>query len=301
MHMPYSNYKGVIMRYSGRDFTEQEIQWIKDLIKNNPKINRQTIARTFCTEYNWLKTDGNIKLMSCKVSFIRMDKDGVITLPAPTRSAHNEVKNNLKKKERTLFTYVYHKPVKANAGDLDLSVELVTKKTTKLWNELINEHHYLGYKPLPGAQLRYFVKHGSENIACLGFGASAWSCAPRDHYIGWDAETRKKNLHLIVNNARFLILPWVKSKNLASKILSLISKRLQQDWMDRYNYIPVLLETFVEKKRFKGTCYAASNWVNVGDTKGRGKKDVKNECKVPIKSIWLYSLDKKNFRKVLCS
>jgi hypothetical protein len=123
----------------------------------------------------------------------------------------------------------------------------------------------------------------------LGFGAAAWKTAPRDTYIGWDKATRRKNLHLIVNNARFLILPWVRSKNLGSKILSLASKRLAADWQERYQYSPVLLETFVEIHRFRGTCYKAANWLEVGETCGKGKLGTR-EGDVPTKSVWLYPL-----------
>lgn len=294
--------RGVFMRYSGRDFTDEEINWIKTLIQENPGMNRQNIARTFCNTYNWLKKDGDIKLMSCKVAFLKMHRKGIIALPEPTKPDNNSQRNNLNRKtQNTLFEISDPEEILLSAGKLDLSLELVNSRTTRKWNELINEHHYLGYKPLPGAQLRYIVRHGKEIIACLGFGASAWSCAPRDRFIGWDTDTRKKNLQLVVNNARFLILPWVKSKNLATKILSMACKRLQQDWQDRYNYKPVLLETFVEKKRFTGTCYKAANWINVGDTKGLGKKAKSMKQEVPVKSIWLYPLDKKGFREVLCN
>jgi hypothetical protein len=150
----------------------------------------------------------------------------------------------------------------------------------------------LGYTPLPGAQCRYFVVIEDKIIALLGFGASAWQCAPRDNLIGWTHEQRKKKLHLVVNNARFLILPWVQSKNLASKILGLISKKLPTDWSIRYGYRPLLLETFVETKRFKGTCYKAANWQYVGQTKGRGKLGPPGKLSVPIKDLWLFPLDK---------
>jgi len=188
--------------------------------------------------------------------------------------------------------------VRKKAGEHTLQLELVEKADSALWNEYIDRYHYLGYTPLPGAQLRYFVKSEDQVLALLGFGAAAWKTAPRDAYVGWDASTRKKNLHLVVNNARFLILPWVRSKNLGSKILSLISKRIRADWQERYHYEPVLLETFVEKERFQGTCYKAANWVYVGDTKGRGKPDVHHECNLPVKSVWLYPL-RKDFRRRL--
>ena len=177
-------------------------------------------------------------------------------------------------------------------------LELVEKRQSAIWNEFIDRYHYLGYTALAGAQLRYFVKSNGGVVALLGFGAAAWKTAARDDYIGWSTQQRKKNLHLIVNNARFLILPWVHSKNLGSKILSLAARRVASDWQSRYNYQPCLLETFVEKKRFCGTCYKAANWICVGDTKGRGKLDVKNEYKLPVKSVWLYPLCR-NFRKKL--
>ena len=171
--------------------------------------------------------------------------------------------------------------------------------TSQLWNELIERYHYLGHKPLPGAQLRYFVFSGSRLLAIMGFVASAWSVAGRDCYIGWTAKQRKSNLHLIVNNARFLILPWVHSRNLASKILSLACKQIRDDWQARYNYSPVLLETFVEIDRFRGTCYRAANWMQVGITQGRGKLEKSMQGKLPKKYILLYPLVK-DFKEQLC-
>ena len=167
------------------------------------------------------------------------------------------------------------------------------KSDSRLWNEYIERYHYLGHKPLPGAQLRYFIYAQNQLIALLGFGAAAWQTAPRDQFIGWSHDQRKKNLHLIINNARFLILPWVQSKNLASMILSKTAKRVPDDWQEQYNYRPVLLETFVEKPRFEGTCYKAANWQYLGKTKGRGKLGISGKLSVPIKDLWVYPLDTK--------
>jgi hypothetical protein len=167
----------------------------------------------------------------------------------------------------------------------------------------IERYHYLGHKPLPGAQLRYFITSGEQIVAMAGFGAAAWQTAPRDQFIGWTHDQRKANLHLIVNHARFLILPWVQSKNLASKILSLMARRLPDDWENRYNIRPVMLESFVQKDLFSGTCYKAANWKNIGETKGRGKlgtKPKKGKVIVPIKDVWVYPLTKK-FRTLLKS
>ncbi len=160
-----------------------------------------------------------------------------------------------------------------------------------MWlNEYIHRYHYLGHKTLPGAQLRYFVTIDQQIVAALGFGASAWQTAPRDQFIGWNDEQRQNNLALVVNNARFLIMPWVQCKNLASKILSMMAHRLCDDWDAQYNIRPVLLETFVDTERFTGTCYKAANWTHVGQTKGRGKLGPSGKQSVPIKDIWLYPL-----------
>ena len=177
---------------------------------------------------------------------------------------------------------------------------VLSKADSLLWNAYIERHHYLGHALMPGAQLRYLVRAEGQIIAALGFGASAWKVRPRDQLIGWTTEQRQRNLHLIVNNARFLILPWIHCKNLASRILGLTAKRLPDDWQARYSYRPVLLETFVEKPRFTGTCYKAANWHNVGDTQGRGKLDVLHRHAKPIKSIWIYPLAR-DFRQQLCN
>ena len=154
----------------------------------------------------------------------------------------------------------------------------------------MHRYHYLGYQPLPGAQLRYLIQSAEQVLGALGFGAAAWKTAARDQWIGWDREQRERNLHLIINNARMLILPWIHSRNLASKVLSMAARRLPADWEHRYAYRPVLLETFVRKDRFKGTCYKAANWIYLGDTQGRGKLDVKHQNAVPVKKIFAYPL-----------
>lgn len=280
------------MRYCGREFTDTDIELIRTLLES-PGINRQKLSRLFCEATEWRKPDGGLKEMSCKVALLRMHREGHIILPSPQKPANN----HLKKGKRTIFA-LPQPEVNKKVGEHVLQLVIAEKADSALWNEYIDRYHYLGYTPLPGAQLRYFVKSGTQVLALLGFGAAAWKTAPRDEYIGWEAVTRKRNLHLIVNNARFLILPWVRSKNLGSKILSMVSRRIVSDWRQRYNYEPVLLETFVEKERFLGTCYKAANWIYVGDTQGRGKLDVHNEYKLPVKGIWLYPL-RRDFRRHL--
>jgi hypothetical protein len=145
---------------------------------------------------------------------------------------------------------------------------------------------------MSAAQLRYFVAIDGQFVALLGFGAAAWKTAPHDRFIGWNDAQRRDHMHRFVNNARFLILPWVRSKGLASKILGRIARQLPDDRQQRYGYRPVLLETFVQSDRFRGTCYKAANWIHVGQTRGCGKLDVTHEYATPIKDIWLYPLRK---------
>jgi len=280
-------------RYCGRDFTIKELERIRTLIKHNPEFNRTRLSEEVCRILQWLKPDGKLKDMSCRVAMLRMQKDGLILLPPSTRR-----KKPVRKIEITPASEP-QSPVVCPVNQLPkLHLQMVTKNTSALWNEYIERYHYLGHTPLPGAQLRYFIIAGEQIVALAGFGAAAWQTAPRDQFIGWDHDQRKKNLNLIVNNARFLILPWIQSKNLASKILSLMARQLPDDWEERYNIRPVMMESFVQRNRFAGTCYNAANWINVGQTKGRGKLGPAGKISVPIKDIWVYPLNKK-FRVLL--
>jgi hypothetical protein len=280
--------------YCGRDFSKHDLALIRQLISENPSTTRAELSRLTCQALYWYKIDGGLKEMSCRVAMLRMQDDGLIKLPPP-RHRYRPA-NKVQLTVTTAPKQEINKPVHALPP-----VQLCLVKgdqQSRLWNEYIHRYHYLGYKPLPGAQLRYFIVSDDHIIALLGFGASAWQCAPRDKYIGWTHEQRKNKLQYVVNNARFLILPWVKSKNLGSKILSLACHRLSRDWQEHYGYRPVLLETFVEKDRFAGTCYKAANWIPVGQTKGRGKLGPAGKISVPIKDLWLYPLER-NFRHLL--
>ncbi len=167
------------------------------------------------------------------------------------------------------------------------------------WNGFIARWHYLGYSRLVGAQMRYAV-HDREDrpLAMLGFSAPAWKTAPRDAFIGWSPEVRERNLHRVINNSRFLIMPWVRISNLASHVLAAVRRQLPQDWHAQYNVTPLLIETFVETPRFTGTTYQASGWINVGTTQGRGRYDIKMEFGKPKKQIWLCPL-RKDWKRTL--
>lgn len=280
-------------RYCARDFSEQELELIGHLIAEDPNRTRADLSRLACQRLQWYTAAGGMKEMSCRVAMLRMQADGLIELPPPRCQ---KPQSRLRFTPRTAPQAPLEQPVHALPA---LQFQPVHRRPdSQLWNEYIHRYHYLGYQPLPGAQLRYLVSVDQKILALLGFGASAWQSAPRDHFIGWTHAQRQRNLHLIVNNARFLILPWVTSKNLASKILALAAQRLSDDWQHRYGYRPVLMETFVEKNRFSGTCYKAANWICVGQTQGRGKLGPSGKQSVPVKDLWLYPLDR-HFRSSL--
>ena len=283
-----------MIRYCGRNFSEQELGQMRKLIAEDAGRTRAELSRLTCRMLDWYKPDGGLKDMSCRVAMLRMAEDGLITLPPPRRKPPPRQK--LSFTEQTDPQPAILRPVHELAA-IQLC-PVVTRDHSRLWNEYIQRYHYLGHKPLPGAQLRYFVTLDEQIIAALGFGAAAWQTAPRDQFIGWSHEQRQRNLPLVVNNARFLIMPWVKSKNLASTILSMIARRLPTQWEERYGIRPVLLETFVDTERFAGTCYKAANWIYVGKTKGRGKLGPAGKQSVPIKDLWLYPLSRQ-FRKPL--
>ena len=280
-------------RYCGRDFPEQEICLLNRLADQHPQRSRAQLSRMACRMLGWLKPDGGLKEMSCRVAMLRMHREGLIRLPPPRNGKGG---GRPRHTPQTDPQPRFEQPVGQLPGLRLQRVE--TRPDSALWNEYIERYHYLGYTALPGAQLRYMACSQGRILALLGFGAAAWKTAPRDRFIGWSPEKRQHNLHLVVNNARFLILPWVRSPNLASKLLSLAARRLCQDWMQRYAYRPALLETFVEE-RFTATCYKAANWTCVGKTQGRGKLDRYQKAQLPIKSIWLYPLHK-HFRSILC-
>ena len=280
----------------GRAFSNSEIDSISSLISFEPSLCRRQIALRTCELLGWKGPDGRLKEMSCRVALLRLQALGRIQLPPPLKRSGNRKpyipSSTIIEREGSLTCQV------GEVGGLEIRT-VAGRRDSELWNEAVSRFHYLGYKRLPGAQMRYLVESQEGLLAVLGFGASAWKVAPRDRWIGWSELQRKARLHLVVNNARFLILPWVRSRNLASWILSRCAQRLPSDFKARYGYSPVLLETFVERERFRGTCYKASNWTHVGDTQGRGKLDSRREARLPVKQVYVYPLERR-FREVLC-
>jgi hypothetical protein len=280
------------MQMCGRYFSAHDIDWIRDQVDRLPDLTRIQLSRLFCQNAGWTKPDGGLKEMSCRVAMLRLERAGLIRLPKPrTRPAP----------VKTIGRTVHGEPrppVVIDAG-APLAIVPVERNTSALWNELIDRYHYLGYRRMGGAQMRFFVHAGGQCVALLGFSAAAWRVAPRDAFIGWSQAQRKANLHLVVDNSRFLILPWIQSRNLASRILARAARMLPDAWQTRYRYRPVLLETFVETPRFTGTCYQAANWTCVGRTLGRGKWDRRHAADKPVKTVWLYPLQRRS-TEALC-
>jgi hypothetical protein len=283
-------------RFCGRDFTAAELAWIRALLAEG-KLNRSQLARRVCEQLQWVNCGGELKAMSCRVAMLRMERAGLIRLPEPSHRNSNLRRRGLDPKDWPLH------PLSAPrlGGVLGLHLEVVQTAQAKAWyRALMEQHHYLGYTPSAGAQLRYLIWAEDFLAGGLGFGAAAWWIASRDRWIGWTDAQRQRQLHLIVNNNRFLILPWLRIPNAGSWVLGRAAKQLTHDWQKRYGYRPFLLESFVDRERFSGRSYQTANWICVGQTQGRGKLEKQHARIVPVKSVFLYPLTA-DFRDVLCT
>jgi hypothetical protein len=260
--------------------------------------NRAEIARRVCQQLAWTNRGGKLALMSARVALLRLQAAGLICLPPPRNG------NGNRRRYQPARALTTPEPIHYGLDELQpLVCEVVSgPEQSRLWNSLIERYHYLGHGNLPGAQLRYlFYGKGDRLLGAIGFGAAAWKVAPRDQWIGWNSEQRCRGLDLVLNNARFLILPSARVPNLAGNCLRRCLRQLPEDFQQRYGWRPVLLETFVEA-RFEGRCYRASNWICLGLTQGRGKKGAHplgGQRPLPIKQVWVYPLDR-HCRHTLC-
>jgi hypothetical protein len=280
------------VRIASQNFTPEIIAQIQALSDANPTYSRRKLSQQVCEKLDWRSPNGRLKEMSCRVALLKLHREGLLNLPAagPAPPKRTRPRARKKAKPRRAGT-----PVRWPLSKLgELEIVVITNSDTKAsrqWNEMMARYHYLGFGPLCGAQLRYLIK--SERHGCIGgfaFSAAAWRLEARERWIGWDEEARRQNLNRVINNSRFLIVPHVQVKNLASRALSLVMNRLGDDWFERYGIAPVLVETFVERERFHGTSYRAANWIAVGQTKGRGRQDSTNEYAVAVKDIYVYPL-----------
>lgn len=269
----------------GREITQDDIKIIRETIDGYYNNGRTYISRQICHRWKWYQANGQTKDMACRYIMLALEKDGLIRLP-PSGNSQNNTRRSIKKimlEENPLSGTVKDHPL----PELRL---LKTYQECQTWNRIIHSYHYQGYQVMVGQNCKYIAYIAGKPAACLGWGSAAWSVAARDKWIGWDKETKDKNLHRVVNNIRFLILPWIKIKNLASYLLSLNIGCLRKDWRQKYGEDIYLLETFVEKDRFKGTCYRAGNWTYLGETKGSAKKGSLHIYHGSIKDIYVYPL-----------
>lgn len=279
----------------GRQLSPSDIEAIRHLIADNPDWHRTRLSKELCAQWDWRTKKGLLKDMACRSMLRKLEQKGFVTLPVAHHSGH--------RKRRVLEV-----PHDCSDIQTDLQalrpIQLVMiqgdKAVDDLFHCLMDRYHYLGFKGHVGEHMKYiaFDRH-NRPIACLLFGSAAWKIAPRDRFINWDRATRRHNLHLVTNNTRFLILPWVRVSNLASFILGASLKRLRKDWSEKYGHDLYMVETFVDRSRFTGTCYLAANWIRVGCSKGRGRQDRHHRLQVPIKDILIYPLIR-NYKNQLC-
>ena len=283
-----------IMVFSGRDFTKEDIDIIKWLGKTYPQLSRSELAATVCEVLEWTTPAGKVKIPQCLDLLVKLETEGVLQLPVLHKfKTGRQVKKRLELEFRT-------EEINGNVSEYEpIILKIVTPgPIMNRWREYIDRYHMLGDKMVFGSRLQYFVQSGDIELGCMQFSASSWALSERDTWIDWGVEDRKKRLHLIVNNSRFLIFPWIHIRNLASKALSLAAKQIQEDWLRVYCYAPVLLETFVDLEHFKGTCYKGSNWIYLGETKGRGRMDKNRDSNLSKKAIFMYPLQK-DFKECL--
>lgn len=281
----------------GQEFSDEICDRIRATVESEPTISRRALSLRVCEWLNWKSPNGKPKEMSCRVALLKLHRGGHLCLPEPGVRHWAMVQG-----ERGTLSLPEIESLRCRLKTLgEIKLVLVESKNrplSRLWNDLMGTYHYLGAGPLCGAQVRYLIEssvYGS--IGGLAFSAAAWRVAPRDRWIGWSEEARKANLAKGVCNSRFLLVPRVA--HLASHVLSLCARRVPRDWVERYGVRPVLLETYVERDRFEGTCYKAANWVHVGATQGRGRMDRNRTYGAPVKDIYVYPLQR-DARKVLC-
>lgn len=276
--------------------TTEDIDIINGLIKANPSGSRRSLSVKFCKARNWTQPNGNLRDMVARGYMLSLYRAGYISLPEKKQSPPNPLTN--RKKPDVID--IDKTPINTNLKGI-LPLEFIQVRRSgleKLFNSLISHYHYLGYVQPVGEHLKYIAYAESRPVACLAFSSAPRHIGPRDTFIGWDAKTRRQNIHLICYNTRFLILPWVHIPYLASHILARIAKIILNDWNRLYNHPVYYIETFVDKQRFKGTCYRAANWAYLGDTKGLGKDNRSNIPNRSVKAIYGYPLSK-DFRKAL--
>jgi hypothetical protein len=282
----------------GRPIGPAELEQVRDLLATHPDWSRYRLSRELCLAWNWRSLTGQIKDMAARSLLLKLEERGWVALPARRRLSPNRMRH---KQIRRLPHPT--DPITGALSELQpLDIQELSRspEAGPLFDWLLHEYHYLGYTSAVGQNVKYLVRdRQGRDLACLLFGAAAWKTRGRDAFIGWTAAQRQAHLGQVANNSRFLILPWVRVPELASHILGRVARRIAADWHGRYGHPVALLETFVERGRFRGSCYRAANWIGAGQTQGRTRQDRRHVLQAPVKDVWVYPLQA-DFRKVLC-
>lgn len=287
----------------GRRIGLSELEQIRQWMGAHPDWSRYRLSRHLASHWDWRNPAGQLKDMAARTLLLKLEQRGWIVLP-PRRQV---MPNRMGQKPRpAMGLRVAESPIiQTLTGLLPLTFTEVSRPPAAsqrgLFEALLHQHHYLGHRSSVGENLQYLVSdRQGRPLACVLFGAAAWQCADRDRSIGWDPLARSQRLHLLTNNTRFLIAPWVEVPDLASHILSRIARCLSHHWQGKYGHPIYLLETFVERDQFEGACYRAANWVRVGQTQGRSRQDRPDgkHQQVPIKDVYLRPLHPQ-FRELL--
>ncbi len=286
----------IILSYRGRTVTQADITFLKDVIAAHPDDSRRALSRRVCMAWDWIQPNGQLKDMVCRGLLLHLEREGHIIQPPPKRIIGQYRRKRPEPVE--IDTTPINVPLKRVRSHLHFE-QVRRTPDEKLFNSLIEQYHYLNYAQPVGEHLKYIVFCEQRPVACLAFSSAAFALNVRDSFIGWSKEQRDKNRHLLAYNTRFLILPWIQVKFLASHLLSKCARRISSDWEVVYNHPIYWLETFVDTERFAGTCYKASNWHYLGQTKGRGKYNKSHKQLTSIKDIYGLPLDSR-FRDKLC-
>lgn len=258
----------ILFRYRGRDLTAQELANIRTTITTHYERGRTYIGVKLCEQWQWRQANGEYKAFAARDLLRRLEQAGLIELPAPQR-----VKVNYARGRYEQIPLFVQTPLEATLADHPAPVlQEAHGAQGYLWDYLLAQYHYLGRAPLVGEHLKQLIFIGEQVVGCLGWASAAWKIAARDRHIGWSLAQKRARLHLLANNVRFVLLPWVRIPHLASKVLALSVRGLSQSWQRRYGHGLELAETFVDSARFAATCYRAANWVRVGQTQGHAKR-----------------------------
>lgn len=285
------------LTHGGRQITAEELEHIRTTAEMFPGLSRSELGHTLCEHLDWRAATGQNKVTACVSLLERLEKEGLITLRPKCASFGFR----LARPELTDRTVAGSEVVGslADVGRVWLEVPAAGEEEAT-WNQYVERYHYLGYQKPFGCPLRYFAQSDRGVLGCVLLAGAARAIAVRDEWIGWTAQQRMRNLPWVVNNSRFLVLPWVKVRHLASHVLAMVSRQVVGDWRQRWGYPPVLLETFVDPARFRGACYEAAGWLKLGLTSGRGLVRAGRSYTTTPKLLFVKPLDR-NFRVLLCS